>query len=97
MKRDDAISLLQAHEAELKQMGVDHLFLFGSVARGEARADSDIDLFFDHERGKLGLYELIDVKEFTANILGRKTDVMTRNSIHPGLKRRIEQSAIRVF
>jgi len=97
MKRDEAISLLQAHEAELKRMGVDHLYLFGSTARDDARPDSDIDLFFDHERGKLGLYELIDVKEYTAEILGRKADIMSRNSIHPNLKRRIEQSAILVF
>ena len=97
MKRDEAISLLQAHKTELKRMGVDHLYLFGSMARDDARPDSDIDLFFDHERGKLGLYELIDVQEYTTGILGRKADIMTRNSIHPDLKQRIEKSAVLVF
>jgi predicted nucleotidyltransferase len=43
--RTDAIAKLKSHEAELKQLGVERLFLFSSTARGEARADSDVDLF----------------------------------------------------
>ena len=49
MDRDTAISRLKAHEAELRRLGVQHLWLFGSTARGDARPDSDVDLFFDHE------------------------------------------------
>ncbi len=97
MKRDEAISLLQAHEADLKRLGVQRLYLFGSTARGEAGDDSDVDLFFDHEKGKLGLFELLDVKERAASILGRKADVMTRDSLHPRLRKRIEASAVLVF
>jgi hypothetical protein len=95
--RAEAIARLKEHEAELRQLGVQHLFLFGSTARGEARADSDVDLFFDHERGKLGLYELMDVKEAAARILGRPTDIMTRDSIHKALRRSIETDAVPVF
>ena len=71
--------------------------MFGSTARGDAGEDSDVDLFFDHEKGKIGVFELMDVKERAAGILGLKTDVMTRNSLHPRLKKRIEESAVRVF
>ena len=97
MKRDEAISRLKQHEADLKRLGVEHLYMFGSTARGDAQEDSDVDLFFDHEKGKLGLYELMDVKEQAASILGCKTDIMTRNSLHPRLKERIEKSAVLVF
>ncbi len=97
MQRDQAIATLKAHEAEFRQLGVQHLFLFGSTARGEAREDSDVDLFFDHERGKLGLFQLMDVKERAAEILGRKTDIMTRGSLHPILREQIEASALQVF
>jgi predicted nucleotidyltransferase len=97
MERDDAIAKLRAHEAELRQLGVEHLYLFGSTARGEAREDSDIDLFFDHPEGALGLYQLMDVKDTAARILGRKTDIMTRRSLHPVLRERIEASALQVF
>ena len=97
MGRDDAIATLKAHEAELKQLGVEHLYLFGSTARGEAREDSDVDLFFDYEKGKLGLFELMNVKAYAASILGRKTDIMTRDSLHKTLRRQIEEAAVRVF
>ena len=97
MNRTDVIIVLQRHEAELKKLGVEHLFLFGSVARDAANDDSDIDLFFDHAHGQLGLYELMDVKERTKEILGWRTDIMTRASLHPALRDKIEESALRVF
>jgi predicted nucleotidyltransferase len=97
MSRSAAIAKLKEHEAELKQLGVEHLYLFGSTARGEAREDSDVDLFFDHPLGSLGLYGLMDVKAAAARILGRKTDIMTRRSLHPVLRERIEASALQVF
>lgn len=97
MDRAEAITRLKQHEAELKQLGVQHLYLFGSTASGEAREDSDVDLFFDYERGKLGLFQLMDVKERAAQILGRKADIMTRDSLHKVLRERIEASAVLVF
>ena len=97
MKREDAIAILKEHETELRQLGVEHLYLFGSTARGEAREDSDVDLFFDHPEGSMGLYELMDVKDAATRILGRKTDIMTRRSLHPVLRERIEASALQVF
>ncbi len=97
MTRDEAVARLKEHETDLKRLGVEHLFLFGSTARDEARDDSDIDLFFDHPEGSLGLFELIDIKEAAARFLGRKTDIMTRRSLHPRLKSRIEASALQLF
>jgi predicted nucleotidyltransferase len=97
MKCAEAITRLRDHEAELKRLGVQHLYLFGSTARDQARDESDVDLFFDYEKGKLGLFELMDVKEAATRILGRKTDIMTRDSIHKLLRQRIEETAVPVF
>ena len=97
MKRGEVIAKLKQHEADLRRLGVEHLYLFGSTARDEAREDSDVDLFFDYERGKLGLFELMDVKEETTRILGRKADIMTRDSIHKLLREKVEASAVPVF
>ena len=88
---------MRAHEAQLKQLGVLTLFMFGSTAREEAREGSDVDLFFDYDKGKLGLFELMDVKDYTREILGCKADIMTRDSIHRVLREEIEASAIRVY
>jgi predicted nucleotidyltransferase len=97
MDRDTAIARLKAHEAELRRLGVEHLYLFGSTARGEAREDSDVDLFFDYQRGTFGLFDLMDVQERTSGILGRKADIMTRDSLHKTLRQRIEASAVQVY
>lgn len=97
MTREETIHLLSEHQAEFKRLGVEHLYLFGSVARNDASQDSDVDLFFDHPEGSIGLIQLMDVKEAAARILGRNTDIMTRRSLHPLLKQRIEASALQVF
>jgi uncharacterized protein len=97
MNRDEAMNRLKARAADLKRLGVEHLYMFGSTARDEARDESDIDLFFDYQKGKLGLFELMDVKETTAQILGQPADIMTRDSLHRTLRRQIEASALQVF
>ncbi len=97
MTREEAIGRLLEHEAELKRLGVETLYLFGSTARGEAGDNSDVDLFFDYPKGRLGVYELMDVKEYMASILGAKADIMTRDSLHKMLRQKIEASAVRVF
>jgi hypothetical protein len=97
VERNQAIARLREHETELKKLGVEHLYLFGSTARGDARPDSDVDLFFDYPRGKFGLFELMDVMAAASRILGRKADIMTRDSIHKALRARIEASAVSVF
>jgi uncharacterized protein len=58
MRADEVIARLKEHEAELRRLGVDHLHLFGSVARDEASDRSDVDLFFDYQKGHFGLTNL---------------------------------------
>ncbi|HWD59425.1 MAG TPA: nucleotidyltransferase domain-containing protein [Stellaceae bacterium] len=96
MRLNEAISRLRARQADLKRLGVEGLYVFGSTARDDARADSDIDLFFDYE-GRFGLFDLLSVKELAAEILGTHTDIMTRGSLHPLIRNRAEGEALRVF
>lgn len=97
MGRDEAVSRLKQHEADLRRLGVQRLYIFGSTARNDAKDNSDVDLFFDYERGSLGLFELMDVKTYTTRILGRKVDITTRDSLHKHMRPQIEENAIRVF
>jgi predicted nucleotidyltransferase len=71
------------------------VYLLGSMARGETRPNSDVDLFFDYEKGKFGLFALMEVKELALRIMGCPADIMTRNSVHPAHRPRIE--AVRIF
>lgn len=95
LRRDQVIAVLRAHEGELRASGVQGLFLFGSVVRGEDRAGSDVDLFFDHRPG-LGL-EVVAIQDRLREIVAGEADVTTRKSLHPLLRDRILASAVRVF
>jgi predicted nucleotidyltransferase len=97
MTRDEAITRLRQSEPDLKKAGVRHLYMFGSTARDEARPDSDVDLFFDYDYGTLDLFDVMDIKELAAAILGTRTDMIPRSSLHHVLRQRIEASAVQVF
>lgn len=51
MRRDDVLNMLQVHMANLEQFGVASLAVFGSVARDEARPESDIDILVEFAGG----------------------------------------------
>jgi predicted nucleotidyltransferase len=70
MDRETAILRPKAHEAELHRLGVQRLWLFGSTARGDARPESDVDLFFDHEWGKLSLFDIMRCRRSRPASLG---------------------------
>ena len=97
MTRAEAIARLREHETELRRLGVLHLYLFRSTARDEAQPNSDVDLFFDYEKGTLDLFQLMDIKDITSEILGCKADITTRDSINKFYRPYIEPEAIPVF
>lgn len=95
--KEEIIKRLAPHIDRLKQEGVSALYLFGSVARGEAGPDSDIDFFIDQQGEKFSLLDLAGVKHTLEDALGAKIDVTTRDSLHPRLRSKIEATAIRIF
>lgn len=80
----------------LEEAGVTRSSLFGSVVRGEAGDDSDIDILVDLPRGKT-LFDLADLQMKLEGVLGQKTDVVTYNSLHPLLKDRILAEQVQIY
>lgn len=96
MKQDVVLKLLKQQNAELsRQFGVKSLLLFGSVARDQAVAASDVDLLveFNHPVGYFGLFALQDYLE---KLLGCPVDLGTPNSLKPGIRAQVLGEAIRV-
>lgn len=75
LSKTEILSTIRAHIAEIHQFGVRSLGLFGSVARGDATQESDVDILVELER-PLG-WEIVDLREFLRNLLGRKVDLVT--------------------
>ena len=96
MKRDQVAAILEQHAPDLRQrFGVRSLALFGSVARDQAGATSDVDLIveFDRPLGYLGFFALQDHLE---RLLGSKVDLGTRESLKPRLRARVLQELVDV-
>ena len=79
----------------LRRHGVKKAGIFGSVVRGEAREDSDIDILVEIE-SDISLLDFVGLKLEIEEALGRKIDLVEYNTIKPLLKERIlsEQVAI---
>ena len=98
MTRDEVIAALKREEASIRGFGATSLYLFGSAARDELRADSDIDVFIEYDReSNFSLIELCGLELFLRKRFKRKVDVATRDGLHPMLKDRIERDSIRVL
>jgi predicted nucleotidyltransferase len=97
MDKDDVIQKLLAHEAELRAEGISHVFLFGSVARGEADEKSDVDLFYDYEPGRFGISSVHADQGAGSEIVGRSVDIMPRDGLHPMIRSDVERAAVEVF
>lgn len=98
MKRGTALTKLKAHSRTLRAMGAQRLFLFGSTARNEAKVTSDLDIFIDIQpRKSFSLFDLMAMKRFLEETLKVEVDLMTRGSLHPLIKDRVTQSAVKVF
>lgn len=96
MHRDQALRRIMSDAARIRSFGVAALYLFGSVAREAAGAESDVDVFVDDD-DRLDLFALAGLRQHLSDLLGRSVDVGTRAGLHPALRERIESEAIRVF
>ncbi len=98
MERDEVIATLRAYEPELRAAGVARLSLFGSTARNEARADSDIDLLavFD-DAHSLSLLDLIRIENRLADLLGHTVDLIEEGTLKPRAQQNVSREAVLAF
>lgn len=98
MTREELIAKLRENEAALHRGGIVHLRLFGSVARGEASAASDVDLMADFDRSrKLTLFDKAGLEVEIAELLNTHVDLSDRMMLRQTVRERAEQEAILVF
>lgn len=93
MRRCEIVDRLKSDKSTLKGFGVESLAIFGSAARDQAELGSDIDILVAFNR-PIGLFEFIDLKTHLEDVLERKVDLVTPDSLHPRLRENILREAV---
>lgn len=92
--REEVIRTLQAHREAIRRFGVRRLGVFGSVARGEGRADSDLDFLVELTRNTFDAY--MGLKLFLEDLFHCPTDLVISSSLKPRLRDKILNEAVYV-
>jgi len=96
-ERKATIETLLAHRAELEARGVRSLSITGSVARGDATPESDVDVLADVEPER-NLWDDLRTQYYLEELLQRKIDFIPRDyRIRPRIRTQLEADAVRVF
>ena len=89
---------LRAHETKLRERGVVHVAVFGSVVRGDGRADSDVDLLVDlTPEIAADFFAYAGVAADLEEIVGRDVDVARRDRLRPHVRPSAEAQAVYAF
>lgn len=96
MDKDQTLALLAQHKPLLaERFGVRRLALFGSVARGTARADSDVDVLVGFD-GPATSKRYFGVQFYLEDLLGREVDLVTEDALRPRLRPYVERDAVAI-
>ena len=96
--RDEVVAKLSTLEKPLRERGLKSLAVFGSVVRGTARPDSDIDVLIDVEPGtRFSLIDLVRLKDLLEDRLGYEVDVVTQAGLDTDVRDRVQSEALVVF
>ena len=98
MTRDTIIETLKAREPELRRLGVRHIALFGSAARGAATDASDIDILVDlRPDAPIGVFEYVGLTQFVADLFPVPVDVANHARLKPHVRPSAEREAVYAF
>ena len=96
MNRADTLATLSRHKPEMqRRFGVRSLALFGSYARDESHAGSDVDMLVDFD-GMATSERYFGLQFFLEDLLGAPVDLVTRQALRPQLRPFVERDAIHV-
>jgi uncharacterized protein len=98
MNAQAALATLRHNESALRARGVCHAALFGSVARGDNRPDSDIDILVEFDpAAHVTVFDYVGVKDFIAALFEEPVDVIDREALKPHLRQPSARDAVYAF
>ncbi len=98
MDRSTVLAKLRENEPELKAAGITRLSLFGSVARGDASSESDVDLMAEFDPAKqFSLLEMVGLENRLADILGVRVELTPARALKDRIRERVTREAVLAF
>jgi predicted nucleotidyltransferase len=98
MNSSEAIETLRRSERALRERGVMRAALFGSLARGDNRSDSDIDIMIEIDPDiRMTVFDYVDLKEYIADLFDEPVDVVNRNALKSHIRPAATADAIYAF
>ncbi len=98
MRRDDVIARLKQAEPDLRTRGIRRVAVFGSVARGDDRPDSDIDIMIEVDpEAHITVFDYVGLKEYIAGLFDGRVDVVSRDGLKPYVRPAATADAIYAF
>lgn len=98
MDKQQILERLRENEPVLRARGVTHAALFGSIARGEQRTDSDIDILVEiSPDAPVGVFEYVGIVHLIEEMFLARVDVANRGSLKPYVRPYIERDAVYAF
>jgi len=96
MNRDEILEYIRQHKEELLQFGVEKIGLFGSYARGDNTANSDVDILVKFGNTNSKYYSYFNLKNYLQDRLHREIDLCREEDIRKEFKEEILRSVVYV-
>jgi predicted nucleotidyltransferase len=98
VNRQEILDRLRRHESALRERGVARAALFGSVARGEQRPDSDVDIMVEiAPDARIGVFQYLGIVQYLEDMFPARVDVANREGLKPLVRPSAERDAIYAF